>query len=45
MSRVYLVDKANALASAGRFQDTEEALRYLRRAALDHDNLQHFRTV
>ena len=45
MSRVYLVDKDHVLASPGRFLDADEALRHLRRAALDHGNLQHFRQV
>lgn len=45
MSRVYLVDKDHALASPGRFVTADEALRHLRSAALDHDNLQHFRRV
>lgn len=45
MSRVYLVDKDHAYASPARFLDADEALRHLRRSALDHDNLQHFRRL
>lgn len=45
MSRVYLVDRDNEFASPVRFLDAEEAYRHLQRAALEHDNLQHFRQV
>ncbi len=45
MSRVYLVDRDNPFASPARFLDAEEAYRHLQRAALEHDNLQHFRQV
>jgi hypothetical protein len=45
MERVYLVTKDDEKASVGGFLDADEALRMLRRAAADYDNLQHFRTV
>jgi hypothetical protein len=45
MDRVYLVDKDSAVATPDGFVNAEEALRLLQRAALNHDNLQHFRQV
>ena len=45
MDRVYLVNNSHALAGPHGFVDAEEALRMLQRAALDHDNLQHFREI
>lgn len=45
MSRLYLVDRDSPFSSPARFLDAEEAYRHLHRAALDHDNLQHFRQV
>lgn len=45
MERVYLVGKHDAKAAVGGFLDMDEALRMLRLAAQDYDNLQHFRTV
>lgn len=45
MERVYLVAKNDQNAAIGGFLDADEALRMLRHAAEDYDNLQHFRTV
>ena len=45
MERVYLVPKDDRKAAAGGFVDADEALRMLRRASVDYDNLQHFRAL
>ncbi len=45
MNRVYLVDKDDARAGPAIFAGQDEALRLLRLAALNYDNLQHFRMV
>ena len=45
MDRVFLVKKGSALAGPNLFADADEALRVLQRAALDYDNLQHFRDI
>lgn len=45
MERVYLVARTDPKAAVGGFADADEALRMLCRAALDYDNLHHFRTV
>ncbi|MEO8242772.1 MAG: hypothetical protein ABI832_10690 [bacterium] len=43
MNRVYLVGKGNKRAGPRGFSSQDEALRLLRQAAAEHDNLQHFR--
>ena len=45
MDRVYLVKKGSALAGPNLFADADAAVRVLQGAALDHDNLQHFRDI
>ena len=45
MERVYLLAKNPQKAAIGGFLDTDEALRMLCRAAVDYDNLQHFRAA
>jgi hypothetical protein len=45
MDRIFLVRKGTALAGPNLFADADEALRALHRAALDYDNLQHFRDI
>ncbi len=45
MDRVYLVNKTSEMASPGGYFDADEAYRMLRNAALEYDNLQHFRDV
>ena len=45
MDRVYLVNKGHVLAGPDGFSDADEAFAMLQRAALDFDNLQHFRDI